>query len=371
MIISLPFTFCTQQPWLFESEVYGHILADNETSWEWIDFLAVFLNSTTPSANQDPSVCANSFTSSIKATADNQLLLNPDVYLVEGGIEASSDIAIQTDLAYTEYGFYFDVDTRRQLLEKVSATKVHEHVPITSIGKRIKKNRFLGSRDKSPAARRSIQEDAYLVLFNGAMPTFYEGPTYYGYWNEQVHVLLENTEEGSVNFYVYADDHGEGSFSMPVIYFAEGIEVNADNLPPMGSFVEDAIALGGVYAELEWASDEAGQIISPISLYTGDGGAVYETPRSVGGSIVPVVYGELGLDDDFAFIEYVGTVHPWDDNLSVVPIDLETYSVSIGQDGMVFDMYAFDLDKSSGEVGSLDYSLFSYNITEGIIYLEG
>ena len=91
----------------------------------------------------------------------------------------------------------------------------------------------------------------------------------------------------------------------------------------------------------------------------------------MGGSIVPVVYGELGLDDDFAFIEYVGTVHPWDDNLSVVPIDLETYSVSIGQDGMVFDMYAFDLDKSSGEVGSLDYSLFSYNITEGIIYLEG
>ena len=354
--------------------MYGHILADNETSWEWIDFLGVFLNSTTPSVNQGPSICNNMFTSSIKAKADNQLLLNPDVYLVEGGIEASSDIAIQTDLAYTEYGFYFDLMLSRRLLEGASTTMVKQHTPITPIGKRIKKNRIIGSKVKSTTTRRSVQEDTYLVLFNGAMSSFYDGPTYYGFWNEIVYVLLENTVKGGVNFYVYADDHGEGSFSMPVIYFAPDVEVNADNLPPMGSFVDDAIALGGVYAELEWASDvETGQIVSPISLYTSlkDGGAIYETPRSLGGSIVPVVYGELGFEDDFAFVEYVGTLHPWDDNLSVVPINLETYSASIGQDAMVFDVYAFDLDKASGEDGSLDYALFSYIISEKYIYADG
>ena len=185
--LCVSFTF-TQQPWLFESEVYGHVLADNETSWEWIDFLGVFLNSTTPYTNQGPSICANTFTSSIKAKTDNQLLLNPDVYLVEGGIEASSDIAIQTDLAYTEYGFYFDVMLRRRLLvEGLSTTMIKQHTPITPIGRRIKQNRLIGSKAKSTATRRSVQEDTYLVLFNGAMPSFYDGPTYYGFWDKKVY----------------------------------------------------------------------------------------------------------------------------------------------------------------------------------------
>jgi len=217
--------------------------------------------------------------------------------------------------------------------------------------------------------RRSVQanEDDYLVLYNGAMSTKYRGSKYFGFFNELIYVLVEDAAEGAVNAFVYADNFGEGAFSIPVMYFSSDIEVDSTSLPPMGSVVQDAIALGGVFAELEFSTDViTGQVVSPVSLYTAveGGDAIFETPRSQGGSLVPIVYSEVSVGKDLAFVEFIGSLHAWNDKLLVQPIDLDTFSGLIGLDLMVFDMFASDFDKADDEIGSLDFHFFEFNITD-------
>ena len=171
---------------------------------------------------------------------------------------------------------------------------------------------------------------------------------------------------------MYADNQGEGTFAIPVVYFRSGIVIGPDDLPPMASGVQDAIDLGGVFGELRYSIDiETGELISPVSLYTNTAaekeGSIYETPHSRGGSLVPIVYGEMGIGDDLSLIERVGSLHSWDENLYVLPLPLQGFTDYLGVDAMVFDIYAFDYDKADDEVGAVDLHLFGYNITEGTI----
>lgn len=365
-------------PWSVEDEIVMHI-DDGETSYAWLDFIDVFLNSTSPLEKSTSSVCANSLSSDIEARYKDQLLLNPQIYLANVGIEVQSEITIETDFVLTEYGFYFDDLCRRRRLESIGTLLAKVHAPITPIGKRLERNRFgKEGRNFKPLihketnTRRSVQEDVhpddYLILYNGAMSDRYQGSSYTGFWDELVYVLFEDTPDGALNTFIYADNLGDGMFSIPVVYFPSDIEVDSAGLPPLGSVVEDALALGGVYGELEFSTHAStGQVISSISLYIDveGGSATFEKPRSQGGSLAPVVYGEISVvGEDLAFVELVGSLHAWNDDLSVQPVDVDTYSDLIDLDFMVFDMWAYDFDKSLEEDGHFDYYFFDFNITE-------
>ena len=291
---------------------------------------------------------------------------SPEIFLATVGIEAQSEITPNCDMVMTEYGFFFDDISRRRLLQKNIPTK--KYAPITTIGKRIEKNRRRGGGGSNPSAtRRSVQEneDDYLILLNGAMSSTYRRSKYLGYWNELIYIIFEDTAEGAVDAFVYADNLGDGAYSIPVIYFPPDVQVDSTILPPMGSVVQDALALGGVFAELTYSTDvTTGLVVSPVSLYVEDGAATYEKPRSQGGFLAPVVYGEVLVGTDIVFPEFIGALHPWGDSITVQPINLDTYGELIGLEFMVFDMYAYDFDKNEDEIGSFDFHYFDFNITD-------
>ena len=122
-----------------------------------MEFVTTFLNSTTPISTSEASVCTKKLTTEAGIEYEGQLLLNPEVYLASVGVAASSELAIETDDVFTEYGFYFqglqgdDLGLGRRLKS--------EHTPLTAVGKRLQKQKAAGPR-------RSLQEeDDYLVLF--------------------------------------------------------------------------------------------------------------------------------------------------------------------------------------------------------------
>jgi hypothetical protein len=351
-------------PWSVESEIFQYI-DDGETSYAWLDFIDVFLNTTWSGASVNSSVCANSFASAIRPKFRGQMLLNPSIYIASVGIEARSEITRNCDSVLTEYGFiFFDISSRRHLQKILKKAPT----PITPVGKRIMKNRLRGSRSSDAiATKRSVQEDDYLIVINGAMSSKYRRSTYFGYWDELIYVLTEDTDDGVANLFLYADNLGDGAFSIPVIYFPPDIQVDSNILPPMGSVTQDALNLGGVFAELTFSTDvTTGLVVSPISLYVEDedGSSTYEKPRSQGGSLAPIVYGEVLIGLDVAFPEFIGALHAWGDHVSVQPVALDTYGDLIGLDFMVFDMYAYDFDKGEDEIGFFDFSYFDFNITD-------
>lgn len=361
------------EPWYIEDELW-HI-DDGDTSYAWLDFVEVYLNSTTPLSSNGASACTNTLSSEVEIEYEGQLLLNPQVFKLSVGIMAESDITINTDVAYTEYGFYLEGAARRRLGYGARRLSNLHSRPRTSIGKRMKNNRA-ASLATNPK-KRSLQYEEYTVIFHGALPSNYDGPTYSGYWNEYIYILHEygdNNDTVAENVLVYADDQGDGSLSIPVLYFPPSITVDDSTILPFVTLVEDALVMGGAYGELQYTIDElTGEVISPVSLYTNaDAGdvasAIYEKPRDAGGSIVPVVFAEEGFaDGEFEFVEYVGRVHGWNDGLDVAPIDLSIYADFFGRDAMVFDMYAIDLDLPETEIGAVDLHLFGFNLTDGTI----
>jgi len=116
--------------------------------------------------------------------------------------------------------------------------------------------------------------------------------SYSGKWDRTFCFLGDETSFEPV----YASDFGNGYRSIPVIYYSYKIEKAQIEI---GMTIEEAMVLNGSMGYISFSA-RAGEEISAsgLALYTyTEGNTVSETPRSAGGSIVPIVFAEAVIAD--------------------------------------------------------------------------
>ena len=314
----------------------------NDDAPTWLEFLGTFLNSTSPAANSEGSVCLAPLSSTIEPQYEDQLLLNPTLNFDTFFAVVQSDITLETDTVSVEYGLNLThfLGTRK-LRNKIMNSKPRD---TTEVGGRSHRHR----RRRLAARQRKAQEgEDYYFLYGGDLAVTYSGPVATAVWDYTYYYLT--TPEVIENIYVY--DYGDGLRSFPVCYFTpDNVRSPEDFLAIMD--VEEAVnSLGCIEGDIFFTISESDG--TKFSLYTpGAFGTPSEVPSTAGGQIAPVVVIAASTGGDF-YDEIVGgfneTVVDWGAGLSVVRVEdsenLEIYGAETG----VIEMYAFDFDKIDGD----------------------
>jgi hypothetical protein len=308
----------------------------------WINFLMTFYQAAAPEAVSENSVCLQSIVSDLETTADGRLLLNPAVVGTDSGVVASSALAIGTDAIYVNYG----IDLT--FLMKGRLRHLKETIPSMASANRTTINHPLKPRWENAQRRLQTETGDYFILFGGNVLGAFEGPEFVATWDKKFYFI----GNGDSAEQVYATDCEGGLKSIPVMYFASSTPITAADIP-LGSTVEHATSLGGIFGFLTVSpSDAILSVISSYVLYTFDAvsKAFRETPTWAGGQITPVLFSELVVGDKVV-TELVGgfgsTIFPWgeDSDFGVVVADAVKYiSKFDGLDSVVVKMRAYDND---------------------------
>ena len=327
----------------------------NDDAPTWLDFLATFLNSTSPAASSEDSVCLASLASTIEPQYEGQLLLNPTIEFETLFGVVESDITIETDVVVVEYGLNLThILGTRKLQDKIMNSKPRD----TSEAGGRSRGRSHRRRRLAARQRKAQEGEAYFYLYGGDVAVTYSGPVATAIWDYYYFYLT--TPEVTENIFVY--DYGDGLKSFPVCYFSP------DNVRSPEDFVgivevEAAVnSLGCNEGEVFFTISESGE--ANFALYTsGAFGTPSEIPKTAGGQIAPIVSVAWSTEDGF-FDEIVGgfneTVVDWGADLSVIRVEdswnLEQYGAETG----LVEMYAFDFDNiDSG--GGFDFITFPYS----------
>jgi len=244
------------------------------TNTDWLSFILEYLLSTTPDGPNGESVCSKSSRSNIEPTFEGQLLLNPQLVSVNDALSVSSDISPGTSYVWTIYGHALDGGSKRRCLVNAATSYIESSQSPRYYNSQLQI--INGSLDKilvkseQNGQRRRLQEDegdeiSSLIIFNGDMVSNYDGPSYSSVWNKVVYYLADGLNEDT---FVYTKAYGDGDMAIQVLYFPYLWYQPIDSVSlPFAASMEDALALGAYFANLQFTVDLAsGEVISPVSL---------------------------------------------------------------------------------------------------------
>ena len=345
---------------------------------QYLRMLANFYLAPTPESNAGDSVCGSSTSPSRSAASPSELLIDPSINFIDNvNTEIRSEITRSTDFVFVEYGIdvtnlLSDDGVRRRLQESARRErKLRESDHLEGHGtmktgtlpsrRRATKWRY---RDVSDRRRRTQQEEVfgtsdYVLLYGGDVAVEYEGSNIVSRWDSTFFWI----ESGESFEPVYAFDDGDGLKSIPVCYFGPSAPITTAQIEA-GVAVADAVSTLGCeegFLSFSTAEDSDGQ----IGLYVYQGDILSQVERGTGKQIVPILYIEYSVGEDFVdeLLGGIGSlVIPWTQE-SQVAVYYTTDAQSLeafGSDTAFMEIFAYDEDS-----GVSDNRIFPYSI-EGL-----
>ena len=344
---------------------------------QYLRMLANFYIAPTPESNAGDSVCGSSTSPSRSAASSSELLIDPSINFIDDvNTEIRSEITRSTDFVLVEYGI--DVTNllsndgvRRRLQESARRErKLRESEHLEEYGtmktgtftsrRRATKWRY---RDVSDRRRRTQQEEVfgtsdYVLLYGGDVAVEYEGSNIVSRWDSTFFWI----ESGESFEPVYAFDDGDGLKSIPVCYFGPSAPITTDQI--VGVSVADAVSTLGCeegFLSFSAADGSNGQ----IGLYVYQDGRLSQVERGTGKQIVPILYIEYSVGEDFVdeLLGGIGSlVIPWTEE-SQVSVYYSTDAQNLdafGSDTAFMEIFAYDEDS-----GVTDNYIFPYSF-EGL-----
>ena len=162
----------------------------------YYSFLRAYYAATTPSEG-DGSVCQVSVEPSRKASNENELLIDPDIYFPDFNVEFRSEITRNVDFVFVEYGYDLThlLESRRALRRASSVFKAKAETRrrrrVNDQGEEVTSTELnrIGLKKRSQRVqrrhRRRTQEDNedYFYIFGGDINAEYDGPRVTSTWD--------------------------------------------------------------------------------------------------------------------------------------------------------------------------------------------
>eukprot|EP00934_Nitzschia_sp_Nitz4_P004536 Nitzschia sp. Nitz4//scaffold15_size197535//39930//45803//NITZ4_001562-RA/size197535-processed-gene-0.9-mRNA-1//1//CDS//3329537667//4526//frame0 len=334
----------------------------------WLDFLATYYETTTPSSSGS-SVCTVSSGTVVEDVDDDKFLINPTLSAIQdGGHYFETEVTSNIDEVFIEYGIDLTpLLSRRRVLQvledkpRISAINV-THSESKGTSRRL--GRSPRTRELAAAAHERRLND-YFIVFGGSLLGNFSGSTYSAFWDRHFY-LFQDSDGYYFNFYAF--DNGGGSKSVPVVYMPPENPITSDTVAnsPLGLDEDEFISIYGgqvgtlVLSTTQTASD--GTIKEGIALFTSDGNTLSETPRSAGGQILPIQYVEGSVSGTSVYVIVGGVfsmVLDWDDSLEVTVATADSYLDYVGASYLLMDVLAYDDDALlTGGTSSYDIVTF-------------
>jgi len=327
----------------------------------FLGFLSTYYEASSPIDNGEPSVC----TQTAGEDVEGLFLIEPKVVVGKSYVDIMTNISRTVDEVVIQYGIdvtpLLQEGGRYRRLQRIAEKSRSESASDQPILNRAHR------RTRNLSSRRLPFD--YFVIFGGDVLGTFSSNSFAGKWNKTFCFL---GDENSVES-VFAFDYGDGYRSIPVIYYPFEIEKAKIEI---GTTVDEAVQLGGSIGFITFSGKEGEEIsASGLALYTygesstGTGtNTLSETPRSAGGSIVPIVLTEAVIEDT-VITELVGgfnsTVVPWNNQseIGVVIMSAVEYLQTLELDQVIIYIAAFDDDNNAAANESYADEVFTTNIT--------
>ena len=365
---------------------------------QWLSFMNTYLVTGTPSSSSGDSICGmktdvtggNTETATtiesdiIPSTSDGQtLLIDPSVEVLGvtptfSGLNVQTEITTNTDLVSVEVG----IDSSALLARRRQLRLWGGNGPIppqkSKLLERMRPTRYAGYHSRS---LQTNDGKDYFLLYLGTVAGTYNQSQFSAFWDGEF-FFLGDTQNGPVPVYVY--DLGNGARSVPVMYFPRNARIARNDIP-IGTTLEDAVAMGASFGALKFGYDTTTrELTTDFTLMTDDASTTAnvtldgttsdtsstktETLPSAGGQVVPILYLD-GRVDGYDYSMFLGgfdrTIFDWsEDN----PMEIQLVSASNYLDAipsvntLVVNVRASNFDASSG-TGQDDEATFRIHVS--------
>ena len=333
----------------------------------WNAFLDAYYDIDVPAIDSVPggSVCFSC--EPAVAQEEGELLVNTMVDL-SGWVVASAGIVPRVDYVEVQYGLdltplVFDNNatnatngTRIRMLK--AAMEDYQKNGFRAMPERFSRQ-LKGTKAGSLRARRT-QEDDYFLVFGGSLNPIYGCNDFSATWDGQfyqLYLIEQDTAE-----WIYAEARGGTMYSIPMMYF--GKQPSNDFILRLQSLeltYEEALAAGGMDAEITFSIDPCDDFSQNMVLYTYNGGNLAEMPPSSGGYLVPIVFVELNVGASYVLGGFSGTIFEWNEDQGIVIISFpapELFEVLAPVDTSVLDVLAVSVE---GNETTTDFESFLFS----------